>query len=272
MENIKIIIASDSIGETAELVARACVSQFNPKQCKQEFLRYPYIESFEHVDEVIQVALDTNGIIVYTLVKPEMRKYMESKLKENEIRSVDIMGPLMNILSESVEETPYYEPGMVHRLDEAYFKKIDAIEFAVKYDDGKDPKGLPKADIVLIGISRTSKTPLSQYLAHRSYKVMNVPIVPEVTPPDALFDVDPSKCIALKISESKLNLIRKQRLKQLGLGDSARYATEDRIKEEIEYFNRIVEKVGCPVIDVSDKAIEETANDVIHLIEQSQSN
>ncbi|MEJ7485579.1 kinase/pyrophosphorylase, partial [Staphylococcus hominis] len=85
------------------------------------------------------------------------------------------------ILSESVEQTPYYEPGMVHRLDDAYFKKIDAIEFAVKYDDGKDPNGLPNADIVLIGISRTSKTPLSQYLAHRSYKVMNVPIVPEVT-------------------------------------------------------------------------------------------
>ena len=149
--------------------------------------------------------------------------------------------------------------------------KIDAIEFAVKYDDGKDPKGLPKADIVLIGISRTSKTPLSQYLAHRSYKVMNVPIVPEVTPPDALFEIDPAKCIALKISEDKLNRIRKQRLKQLGLGDSARYATDARIKEEIKYFEDIVARVGCPVIDVSDKAIEETANDVIALIEQRQS-
>ena len=271
MENIKIIIASDSIGETAELVARACVSQFNPKQCKNEFLRYPYIESFENIDEVIQVAHDTKAIIVYTLVKPEMRKYMEAELKDKQIQSVDIMGPLMSILSESVEQTPYYEPGMVHRLDDAYFKKIDAIEFAVKYDDGKDPKGLPKADIVLIGISRTSKTPLSQYLAHRSYKVMNVPIVPEVTPPDALFEIDPAKCIALKISEDKLNRIRKQRLKQLGLGDSARYATDARIKEEIKYFEGIVARVGCPVIDVSDKAIEETANDVIALIEQRQS-
>ena len=201
MDNINIIVASDSIGETAELVARAGVSQFNPKQCKHEFLRYPYI---------------------------------------------------------------------VHRLDDAYFKKIDAIEFAVKYDDGKDPKGLPKADIVLLGISRTSKTPLSQYLAHKSYKVMNIPIVPEVTPPDALFDIDPSKCIALKISEEKLNRIRKERLKQLGLGDSARYATETRIKEELEYFESLVEKVGCPVIDVTDKAIEETANDIIYFIENNK--
>lgn len=271
MDNIKIIVASDSIGETAELVARAGVSQFNPKQCKHEFLRYPYIESFENVDEVIQVAKDTNAIIVYTLIKPEIKKYMISKVNEHALKSVDIMGPLMELLSNSIEETPYYEPGMVRRLDDAYFKKIDAIEFAVKYDDGKDPKGLPKADIVLLGISRTSKTPLSQYLAHKSYKVMNIPIVPEVTPPDGLFNVDPSKCIALKISEEKLNRIRKERLKQLGLGDKARYATEARIQEELDYFEKLVDKIGCPVIDVSDKAIEETANDIIHFIEQNKS-
>ncbi len=171
MEKIKIIVASDSIGETAELVARAGISQFNPKQCKNELLRYPYIESFEDVDEVIQVAKDTNAIIVYTLIKPEMKQYMSEKVAEFQLKSVDIMGPLMDLLSASVEEKPYNEPGIVHRLDDAYFKKIDAIEFAVKYDDGKDPKGLPKADIVLLGISRTSKTPLSQYLAHKSYKV-----------------------------------------------------------------------------------------------------
>ncbi|MBU7215655.1 kinase/pyrophosphorylase, partial [Staphylococcus aureus] len=129
----------------------------------------------------------------------------------------------------------------------------------------------PKADIVLLGISRTSKTPLSQYLAHKSYKVMNVPIVPEVTPPDGLYDIDPKKCIALKISEEKLNRIRKERLKQLGLGDTARYATEARIQEELNYFEEIVSEIGCPVIDVSQKAIEETANDIIHYIEQNKS-
>ncbi|HDK4167257.1 TPA: kinase/pyrophosphorylase, partial [Staphylococcus aureus] len=124
---------------------------------------------------------------------------------------------------------------------------------------------------VLLGISRTSKTPLSQYLAHKSYKVMNVPIVPEVTPPDGLYDINPKKCIALKISEEKLNRIRKERLKQLGLGDTARYATEARIQEELNYFEEIVSEIGCPVIDVSQKAIEETANDIIHYIEQNKS-
>ncbi|KIJ86050.1 pyruvate, water dikinase regulatory protein [Staphylococcus saprophyticus] len=269
MKNIKIIVASDSVGETAELVARACISQFNPKQCESEISRYPYIEALENVDEVISVAKDTEAIVVYTLVKPEIRKYMEAKLAEFKIKAVDIMGPLMNILLDQIDEKPYFEPGLVHQLDEAYFKKIDAIEFAVKYDDGKDPKGLFKADIVLLGISRTSKTPLSQYLAHKSYKVMNIPIVPEVTPPDDLFDIDSSKCIALKISEEKLNRIRKERLRQLGLGESARYATEQRIEEELNYFHELVDKIGCPVIDVSDKAIEETANDIISLIEQN---
>ena len=269
MEKINLIVASDSIGETAELVARACISQFNPNQCEHEILRYPYIEALENVDEVVQVARETDAIIVYTLVKPEIRKYMEAKVRELNIKSVDIMGPLMNILLERIDEQPYYEPGLVHRLDEAYFKKIDAIEFAVKYDDGKDPKGLEKADIVLLGISRTSKTPLSQYLAHKSYKVMKIPIVTEVVPQKNLFNVDPSKCIALKISEEKLNRIRKERLRQLGLGESARYATEQRIKEELDYFHNLVEKIRCPVIDVSDKAIEETANDIISIIEHN---
>ena len=98
---------------------------------------------------------------------------------------------------------------------------------------------------------------------------MNIPIVPEVTPPDDLFNIDSSKCIALKISEEKLNKIRKERLKQLGLGDSARYATEQRIEEELNYFHDLVERIGCPIIDVSDKAIEETANDIISIIEQN---
>lgn len=137
MEKINLIVASDSVGETAELVARACISQFNPNQCEHEIIRYPYIEALENVDEVIQVALDTQAIVIYTLVKPEIRKYMEAKVNELSIQSVDIMGPLMNILLDRIDEQPYFEPGLVHRLDEAYFKKIDAIEFAVKYDDGK---------------------------------------------------------------------------------------------------------------------------------------
>ena len=121
-------------------------------------------------------------------------------------------------------ETPLYKPGLIHKLDEDYFKKVEAIEFAVKYDDGRDPRGILKADIVLVGVSRTSKTPLSQYLAHRRLKVANVPLVPEVDPPEELFSISPEKCFGLRISPEKLNDIRKERLKTLGLSDNANYA------------------------------------------------
>ncbi len=271
MKNVKVIVASDSVGETAELVAKACISQFKHSDHSSDILRYPYIETKENIDEIIALAREVDSIIIYTLVRPDIRSYMQELIEQYDLKSVDIMGPMIQVMEKTFNQKSLNEPGIVHQLDEDYFKKIEAMEFAVKYDDGKDPKGLPKADIVLIGVSRTSKTPISQYLAHKRYKVMNVPIVPEVTPPDALFQIDPQKCIALKISAEKLNAIRKERLKQLGLSDSARYATDQRITEELEYFNQIVEKIGCPVLDVSNKAIEETANNIIQIIEHNNS-
>lgn len=267
MSKIKVIVASDSVGETGELVAKACLSQFNVDESDEVLIRYPYIESEENVDDVIDLAKSKNAIVVFTIITPELRKYIKQELQTENIASVDIMGPLMSILEGKAEEAPYYEPGRVHRLDEDYFKKIEAIEFAVKYDDGKDASGLDKADIVLIGVSRTSKTPLSQYLAHKKYKVMNVPMVPEVTPPKELYNVDPHKCVGLKINPTSLNKIRKERLAQLGLKDTASYANDQRIQEELDYFNEVIGKIGCPVIDVSEKAIEETANEILDYVE-----
>ena len=266
MDEIRLIIASDSVGETAELVTKACTSQFNQLGNALETIRLPYIESRENVDEVITIAKEQRSIVIYTLVKPNIRKYMEEQLEKHQLNHVDIMGPLMAQLTNELNEMPLNEPGVVHKLDEDYFKKIEAIEFAVKYDDGRDPRGLPKADIILIGVSRTSKTPLSQYLAHKRFKVMNVPLVPEVDPPEQLFEMDPEKCVALKIDPEKLNAIRKERLVQLGLNDDANYAQDQRILEELDYFNEIVERIGCAVIDVSNKAIEETANEIIKLV------
>lgn len=263
MSKLKVIVASDSVGETGELVAKACLSQFNIDESGEVLIRYPYIETEEHVDDVVDLAKSKNAIVVFTIITPELRKYIQQELKNEEIPSVDIMGPLMSVLEGKTEEQPYYEPGRVHKLDEDYFKKIEAIEFAVKYDDGKDAGGLDKADIVLIGVSRTSKTPLSQFLALKKYKVMNVPLVPEVVPPKELHGVDPKKCVGLKINPQTLNKIRKERLTQLGLKDTASYANDKRIQEELDYFNETISKIGCPVIDVSEMAIEETANEIM---------
>jgi regulator of PEP synthase PpsR (kinase-PPPase family) len=158
---------------------------------------------------------------------------------------------------------PKNQPGLIHALDHEYFKRVEAIEFAVKYDDGKNPWGLSKADIVLIGVSRTSKTPLSMYLAHKQLKVANVPLVPEITPPEELFRVPPHKIIGLLIDPYKLNEIRVERLKTMGLADDASYADVKRINEELEYARGIMRRIHCKIINVSNRAVEETAGMIL---------
>lgn len=271
MTNLKVIVASDSVGETGELVTKACLSQFDLDAPDNIIIRYPYVDSTDDVDDVIDLARSKNALVVYTLITPSLREYMEKEMNEEDISYIDVMGPLIREISNATGQLPLNEPGRVHRLDEDYFKKIEAIEFAVKYDDGKDTSGLDKADIILIGVSRTSKTPLSQFLALKKYKVMNVPLVPEVKPPDELFEVNPKKCVALRIKPETLNRIRKERLSQLGLKDTAMYANGSRIDAELSYFDEVISKIGCPVIDVSDKAIEETANAIMKYVD-SESN
>ncbi|WP_053367172.1 pyruvate, water dikinase regulatory protein [Bacillus sp. FJAT-27245] len=261
MDQPIIYVVSDSVGETAELVTKAAITQFNGNDIKLK--RFPYVEDTDHIDEVISLAAFDKGMIAFTLVKPQMRAYMKEKADEAGIYAVDLIGPLMDQIQLLSGKTPLFEPGLVRKLDEDYFKKVEAIEFAVKYDDGRDPRGLMKADIILIGVSRTSKTPLSQYLAHKRLKVANIPLVPEVDPPEELYRVPAEKCIGLKISPEKLNSIRRERLKTLGLNDSASYANIARIKEELDFFDKVIEKIGCPVIDVTNKAVEETANVIL---------
>lgn len=253
-----IYVVSDSVGETAELVTKAAISQFYGEVVKLK--RFPFVEDISNVDEAISLTKQDKGMIVYTLVKPEIREYMKEASAREGIMASDILGPLMEQIEQLCGEKPLNEPGIMHKLDEDYFSKVEAIEFAVKYDDGRDPRGILKADLVLIGVSRTSKTPLSQYLAHKRLKVANVPIVPEVDPPEELLRISPDKCVGLKISPEKLNDIRRERLKTLGLSDSATYAKMERIHEELHFFEKVIQKIGCPVIDVTNKAVEETAN------------
>lgn len=261
-----IYVVSDSVGETAELVTKAAITQFNGSGMILK--RFPYVEDTSNISEVISLAIADNGMIAYTLVKPEMRIQMKEKSEIAGVYAVDLIGPLMDKIQLFIGKEPLCEPGLVRKLDEDYFKKVEAIEFAVKYDDGRDPRGILKADIVLVGVSRTSKTPLSQYLAHKRLKVANVPLVPEVDPPEELFKVPYEKCIGLKISPEKLNNIRRERLISLGLNDKASYANIERIKEELDFFEKVVSKIKCPVIDVTNKAVEETANVIINYIQK----
>jgi regulator of PEP synthase PpsR (kinase-PPPase family) len=267
MSNQIVYVVSDSVGETADLVVRAAMGQF---LFTPDIRRVPYVEDTGTLKEVISIAKSNQAIICFTLVKPEMRRYLIEEAAKENVQAYDIIGPLIDRIQETTGVTPRYEPGLVRKLDEDYFKKIEAIEFAVKYDDGRDARGVLKADIVLIGVSRTSKTPLSQYLAHKRLKVANVPLVPEVDPPEELYRVPKEKCFGLKIDPQKLNDIRKERLKSLGLNAGASYANMDRIKEELAHFERVVEKIGCQVIDVSNRAIEETANVILNAFQNQR--
>lgn len=269
MPQLTMFIVSDSVGETGELVAKAAISQFRLDLDTVSMKRFSNVEEPIQLKEIAFLAKRQRAFVVYTLVKGEMRELMKTYCDENGVESIDLIGPMVDVIETRLDEKPFEEPGLVRQLDEEYFKKIEAIEFAVKYDDGRDPRGVLLADIVLIGVSRTSKTPLSQYLANQRYKVANVPLVPEVDPPEELLEIDPNKCFGLIISPEKLNCIRKERLLSLGLRDDANYAKVSRIEQEIEHFYDVTSKIGCTVINVTNRAVEETANVILSQLNES---
>lgn len=264
-----VYVVSDSVGETAEFVVKAVASQFNSGQI--EIRRSSFVEDTEDIEDVIVLAKQSNSVIAYTIVIPALKDYLDRRAIDEGITAVDLMNPLIKAFSKQFNREPNHQPGLMRKLDEDYFRKIEAIEFAVKYDDGRDTRGLLRADIVLIGVSRTSKTPLSMYLAHKRLKVANVPLVPEVPAPDELFQIARNKCVGLVISPDKLNDIRKERLKALGLTSQANYASFERILEELDYAEKIMKRVGCPIINVSNKAIEETANLILDYLKNERS-
>lgn len=242
------------------------MSQFNGGTA--DIRKVSYIDNEYSIDEVIESAKEVGGLIVLTIVIEELKQYLLKRAAQEQVIAIDIMGPLIEGLKTKYRTEPKMQPGLVRKLDEDYFKRVEAIEFAVKYDDGKDTRGIFKADVVIIGISRTSKTPLSMYLANQRIKVANVPLVPEVDPSEDLFKVPKKKLIGLKINPENLFDIREERLKSLGLKIGANYAKYERILEEIDYSESIMKKLGCSVINVSNKAIEETANIIIDMIKK----
>ncbi len=261
-----VYVVSDSIGETAEFVVKAVASQFNSGHV--DIRRIPFVSDADTILDLVEEAAACKGMIAYTLVLPELRSLMDSESQKRQVLAVDVMGPMMDAFGKFLRIDPRLEPGLVRRLDEEYFRRVAAIEFAVKYDDGKDPRGLLQADVVLVGVSRTSKTPLSMYLAHKRLRVANLPLVPEVEPPEELFWTLPGRVVGLTINPGHLNEIRQERLKALGLHAHANYASLERILDELEYAEKIMRKVGCPIFDVSNKAVEEVANKILQLIRE----
>lgn len=245
------------------MVARAAASQFDHGGV--DIRRVPYVNDTHEIPEIVEEASAFNSLIAYTLVLPELREKLVEEAGKYGIPTVDIMTPMMEAVASVVKRAPKLEPGLVRKMDDEYFRKVEAIEFAVKYDDGKDPRGILRADLVVVGVSRTSKTPLCMYLAHKRIKAANVPLVPEVAPPDEIFRTPSHKMIGLIIRPQQLNEIRRERLKTLGLTSNADYASMERIMKELEYAQGIMRKAGCNIIDVTNKAVEETASKVLEI-------
>lgn len=252
-----IAICSDSIGETAEAVVRATLRQFELPNT--EIKRIMNVRSEDEVSAVMEEVASRGGFVAYTLVQPELREAIREEAVRLNVRAVDIMGPMMQAFIDTFNDTPKRTPGLLHRLDEDYFKRVEAVEFAVNNDDGKDVGAILKADLILLGASRVSKTPLSIFLAHKGLKVMNYPVVPELTPPTQLREVHPGKIVGLTVNPEHLVKIRSARLQSMGLPDDAHYASMQRVQDELKYAQELFADLGCSVIDVTDKAIEETA-------------
>jgi [pyruvate, water dikinase]-phosphate phosphotransferase / [pyruvate, water dikinase] kinase len=264
-EKTHIYVLSDSIGETAELLAKAASIQFD-QYLIGEIHKYSFVSEKYQFDEIIDKASTHNSMIVYTLVKSESREYLASQSAKRNVVAIDALGPIIKVLAYLSKSEPKREVGLNRKLNDEYFEKVESVEFAVKYDDGKDPRGILKADIVLLGISRTSKTPLSMYLAYRNYKVANIPLVPEVAPPKELFQISSKKIIGLTNDPEKLNTIRIERLKDMGMKSNSTYANMDRILSELDYAHQLFTKLRCPIINVSAKAIEETASIITSIV------
>lgn len=255
---LTILAVSDSIGETAHQVAFAAASQFTEKV---DVKRIPYVKELEDVEEVMKVAADCeNVIIVSTIITVNVREYLTQKAMEKNISVMNVLGPIINVASTILKIQPTYNPGAMRQTDEAYFKRIEAMEFAMQYDDSKDYRGLKNADAVLIGLSRTSKTPLCMYLANKGIKAINIPLMPEVGVPDEIYEIDRKKVFGLTINPLRLIEIRKKRLDKFHrITADIEYAGDARVLEELEYADRIMRKIGCKTIDVTERAIEDTA-------------
>lgn len=263
-KHLELFIISDSVGETARKVIEAVLSQF--PDLETTIHHHPFIRTQEDLEKILQKAKKVNGIIIHTLVIDDLSKYTEFFCRNENLRCYDILHTLVTDISELTKMTPTKRAGALHRLDDDYFNRINAIEFAVRYDDGKDPKGLLEADLVLLGISRTSKTPLSMYLANKNIRVANLPIVPEANIPDELWKVNPKKIVGLTNDVGVLRDFRRERMLSYGLNAETPYSNSERIERELEFATNIYNKLDCFVINVAKRSIEETSQIIIREI------
>lgn len=263
-----IYVLSDSTGETAERVMRAALSQFYDEDVRVHHLFK--VSTQADVKQALSIVVHTPGLIAYTLVDPHLAEAVERIAEECGVITIDLLSPLIYSLSRYLGAPSQEKPGLLHRIDPEYYKRVEAVNFTVKHDDGQETRFLHKADLVLVGVSRSSKTPLAMYLAHKGYKVANVPIVLGIALPSELFEIDQSKIVGLLIDPKRLVEIRTSRLINMRQSPRGSYNDYQLVEDEISACRQLYRKhPEWYVLNITNKSVEEAASEIMRRMEMS---
>lgn len=262
---LDIYVISDSTGETAEVYLKSLLAQFPDLKYRRHYVSE--VHTRESIDNIFSTMPD-KSLVLATVADGGRSKYLSQKCKERNIELIDILNPALEKIERLTGLTAKRQDGLIRKQSDEYFSMIEAVEFAIQYDDGKDPRGLLQADIVLVGVSRTSKTPTSMILATKNYKVANLPLVPEIGLPEEIYEVDPERIVGLIINPKKLHSLREDRSKILGLSEGANYSQDDRIEKELAYAKEVFKELECMVIDVTELTVQQTVSKIISYYDQ----
>jgi regulator of PEP synthase PpsR (kinase-PPPase family) len=261
-------LLSDSTGETLEMIAKAALAQFEGSDVVRHF--WPMVRSRQHLERIVEEFKARPGLVLYTLVNADIREQLEERCRALGLKHVDALDAITAALEERLDQQARGRPGRQHAMDEAYFARVDAIQFTIAHDDGVGWENWEESDIVLAGVSRTSKTPTSIYLANRGFKTANIPLVVESPPPDLLFRLRRPMVVGLTTAPDRLIQIRRNRLLSLNEKAETSYVDAERVKNELAFARRMFADNGWPVIDVTRRSIEETAAAVIKLHQERE--
>jgi len=263
LSRLHLHLLSDSTGETLEMVAKAALAQFDDADVIRHF--WPMVRSQAHLDRILGEIADHPGLVLFTLVNAEIRQRLEERCRAIGLPVVAALDAVTAALEDRLGQTARGRPGRQHAMDEAYFARVDAIHYTIAHDDGVLHEDWEEADIILAGVSRTSKTPTSIYLANRGYKTANIPLVMESPPPKSLYALRHPLVVGLTTAPRRLVQIRRNRLLSLNESAHTAYVDEEHVEQEVAFARRIFADQGWPVIDVTRRSIEETAAAVINL-------
>lgn len=254
-------ILSDSIGETAIKVAKSVLAQF--PTARTILHKYNFISSKTQLQTILEEAEKVDGLLFMTIVDNDLAAYTEKYCIETGLICYNLIQPFSLEIERRLDLSPTAKAGAQHELSDQYFKRVKAIEFCMAYDDGQDLDGISHADIILLGISRTGKTPLSMYLGTLGYKVLNIPIIPENSPPKELYEIDSQKIIGLINDVETINKHREQRMMEYGMGTGSKYASKERIQEELDFAKDLYQSLNCFIVNVADRSIEESSSIIL---------